>query len=338
MHNDIKITDVAKLAGVSASTVSRVLANNSYVAQVTREKVLEVIQNLDYKPNRLASNFRKKSSNMIMAIIPEISNPFFNEIIRGFQDCSSKMGYHMFLADTRNDVNLEREYMELFDEKFVDGVILASSRISLDEIQSSYKNVPLVMACQYLEGGDIPTLFIDNIVASREATEYLIGLGHRRIGFISGSLQVALNRDRLKGYRQAFDIHGIPLNQSYIQEGDFSVESGYNNMKKFLAMDKRPTAIFAASDSMAVGAMQCIKQHGLRTPNDISVMGFDDIPLCTLVEPKLTTISQPKYEMGTQAMTMLFQILAKQPLARRQIVMQHVLVERESCSAPPLNF
>ncbi|WP_406678658.1 LacI family DNA-binding transcriptional regulator [Moorella sp. ACPs] len=327
----VKMTEVAKLAGVSPSTVSRVLSNSPYVSEETRQRVLEAVKLLEYKPNRLASNLRKMSSKTIVVVLPDITNPFFARILQGLEDVARENGYHVLLGDTGNNLKLEKDFIDLVRERFVDGLILATARIRKEEILAISQEMPVVLACEYVEGYDIPTVSIDNISAARQATEHLINLGHKRIGFITGPLGVILSRDRLKGYRQALLLHEIPIDESLIQEGDFSVKSGYDIMMKFLAVNPPPTAVFASNDEMAVGAMKAIKHKGMRVPDDVAVIGFDDIPLCTLVEPELTTIAQPKYEIGTHAMDMLLKIIKKEELVNKQIVLAHHLVVRESC-------
>jgi LacI family repressor for deo operon, udp, cdd, tsx, nupC, and nupG len=331
LQTNIKITDVAELAGVSPATVSRVLTNNVNVSEKTKRRVNEAITQLNYKPNRLASNLRRSSSGLIMVILPDISNLFFNEVIRGFQTVARKNGYHVLLASSDNDAEEEKRLLTLVSERVVDGVILTAVSLSQNELLELCRNIPVVLSCRYPEGSDIPVVSIDNITAAREATQYLIGLGHRRIATITGPLQVVISRDRLKGYKQAMEMEELPVVQQYIQEGDFSVQSGSNMMMKLLAMQEPPTAVFVASDEMAVGAIKAVKECGLRVPEDISICGFDGLSLGTLVEPNLTTIHQPKYEMGVQAMELLLQLLDKEMPERKQYVLPHRLLVRGSC-------
>ncbi|PGY11937.1 LacI family DNA-binding transcriptional regulator [Bacillus sp. AFS031507] len=327
----VGIIDVAKMAKVSTATVSRVLSKNENVSSKTRDKVLEVVNQLEYKPNRLASNLRKMSSKTVMAVVPDITNPFFSSILQGFKDVALEYGYHVLLGDTGNSLEQERVYINLVKERVVDGLILATARLPKEEILAASQEIPVVLACEYIDGFDIPTVAIDNVSAAREAVEHLIHIGHRRIGLITGPLGVILSKDRVKGYYQALNLNEISIEGVLIQEGDFSVTSGYETMLKLLALDDPPTAVFATNDEMAVGAMKAIKQRGLKVPNDISVIGFDDIPLCKLVEPELTTISQPRYDMGYQAMQMLLTIIEKGNLTRKQIVLPHHLKVRKTC-------
>jgi LacI family transcriptional regulator, repressor for deo operon, udp, cdd, tsx, nupC, and nupG len=326
----LKMEDVAKVANVSTATVSRVLANNKNVSQKTRERVMEVINQLEYKPNRLAANFRKKSSETIAVILPDIANPFFSEIVKGFRDEALNNGYQILLCDTGNSTDQEAEFVELVKEKFVDGIILATARMPKEEIYKLSQEIPVVLACEYIESYEIPTVSIDNVTAAREATEFLAKQGHQRIGCITGPLDVILSRDRVKGYRQALLLNELPIHDFLIQEGDFSVKSGFDIMMKLLASEEKPTAVFASSDEMAVGVIKACKNKGLRIPEDISVIGFDDVPLCTLVEPEITTIHQPKYEMGCEAMKMLLTMIGTNDLNQKRIVLPHQLIIRQS--------
>jgi len=330
-NRPIKMEDVAKLANVSPSTVSRVLSGSSLVASETRKRVLEAIKILNYKPNRLGRNLRKLTSKIVMVVFPDITNPFFARIIQGAEEVARKRGYYVLLGDTRNNLELEEEFIELAKERLVDGVILATARIPREKILSLSLQVPLVLACEYLEGSWIPTVSIDNIKAAYEATEYLIKLGHKRIAFINGPDGIILSKDRLEGYKKACEENNIQIDQHLIEEGDFTVESGYKIMKRFLLTSEKPTAVFAANDEMAVGAIKAVKEGGYNVPADISVIGFDDIPLCRLVDPQLSTISQPTYEIGKQAMEMLLDIIEDKSLEEKRVILPHKLIIRESC-------
>lgn len=328
-----KMDDVAKLANVSTATVSRVLSNNINVSKATRERVLNAINELGYKPNRLASNLRKNKSCSIAVIIPDISNPLYSEVVKGAKDTALDLGYHILLFESGNSAEQEKEYVELVKEKFADGIILATTKMLKEEIYQLSSEIPVVLACEYVEGYEVPSVSIDNTSAARAATEYLISLGHDKIGLITGPLDTILCRDRVKGYRQAMLLHEKTALDFLIQEGDFSAKSGYDTTMKFLASNDRPTAILASNDEMAVGAITACKDKGIRIPDEISVMGFDDIPLSTWIEPRLSTVSQPKYEIGKQAMNMLFNIINKKEGQEKQIVLPYHIIPRDSTKA-----
>ncbi|BDG42999.1 LacI family DNA-binding transcriptional regulator [Saccharococcus caldoxylosilyticus] len=327
----VRISDVAKLANVSTATVSRVLSNSGNVTKETTEKVLEAIQKLNYQPNILARQLRKLETKTILVVVPDITNTFFSKVLRGIEHVAIENDYQVLLGDTGNNIERERGYLNILRQRKADGMILLTARLEshlLEEIASEF---PVVLACEYLEGSTIPTVSIDNISSARKATEYLIHLGHRRIGFISGPLNVILSRDRLKGFRQAMAQHNIPIESFLVQEGDFSFKSGYNMMMKFLALDQPPTAVFASNDEMAIGAIKAIKSKGLRVPDDISVVGFDDIQFASIYEPALTTISQPMFEIGKKAMELLIKLINKDELKKSQYILEDQLVIRETC-------
>lgn len=327
----VTISDVAKLANVSTATVSRVLSNSGNVKKETTEKVLEAIQKLNYQPNILARQLRKLETKTILVVVPDITNTFFSKILRGIERVAIENDYEVLLGDTGNDVERERGYLDILRQKKADGMILLTARLESHLLEEMAGEFPVVLACEYLEGSTIPTVSIDNISSARKATEYLINLGHRRIGFISGPLNVILSRDRLKGFRQAMAQHNIPIESFLVQEGDFSFESGYNMMMKFLAFDQPPTAVFAANDEMAIGAIKAIKSKGLNVPDDISVVGFDDIKFASIYEPALTTISQPMFEIGKKAMELLIKLINKDQLEKNQYILEDQLVIRETC-------
>lgn len=327
----VTISDVAKLANVSTATVSRVLSNSGNVKKETTEKVLEAIQKLNYQPNVLARQLRKLETKTVLVVVPDITNTFFSKILRGIERVAIENDYEVLLGDTGNDVERERGYLDILRQKKADGMILLTARLESHLLEEIAGEFPVVLACEYLEGSTIPTVSIDNISSARKATEYLINLGHRRIGFISGPLNVILSRDRLKGFRQAMAQHNIPIESFLVQEGDFSFESGYNMMMKFLALDQPPTAVFAANDEMAIGAIKAIKSKGLHVPDDISVVGFDDIKFASIYEPALTTISQPMFEIGKKAMELLIKLINKDQLEKNQYILEDQLVIRETC-------
>jgi LacI family repressor for deo operon, udp, cdd, tsx, nupC, and nupG len=325
------IKDVAKLAGVSTATVSRVLANNYPVANKTKNRVLEAVQSLNYEPNRMARNLRKRETKTVIVLLPDLKNPFFSEVIRGMEDVAAREGYHLFLGNTNNDVEREREYIKMLNEQMADGLILTTARIGKDDILQLSEKKPLVLACEYLEGTDIPCVSIDNIGSARRATNHLISLGHKRIAHLSGPINVVLCRDRMNGYLQALHSKGIPVDESLMEAGDFSIDSGYLLTRKLLSLERRPTAIFAANDEMAIGAIKAVKEAKLSVPEDVAIVGFDNIPISTIIEPALTTISQPKYIIGKTAMEMVLNLIKKVPIPRHQMVLPEELIIRESC-------
>jgi LacI family repressor for deo operon, udp, cdd, tsx, nupC, and nupG len=327
----VKMSDVAKLANVSTATVSRVISNPGSVKEGTRKKVLETIEQLNYQPNILARYFRKMETKTILVIVPDISNPFFSKILRGIESIAVQNGYQVLLGDSDNDVQREYNFLDQLRQRQADGMILLTARMNREMIEEIADQFPVVLACEYLEGSSIPTVSIDNISSARRATEHLIKMGHTRIAHITGPMQVILSRDRLKGYQQAMMQYHLNLDSLLVQEGDFSYEAGYNLMSKFSALETPPTAIFAANDEMAIGAVKAAKDKGMRVPEDIAIVGFDNIKISSIFEPEITTTAQPMFEIGQQAMDMLLKLINNEDVSRRQIVLTDELIVRQSC-------
>jgi LacI family transcriptional regulator, repressor for deo operon, udp, cdd, tsx, nupC, and nupG len=327
----VRIADVAKLANVSTATVSRVISNAGTVKKETEEKVLEAIKKLNYQPNVLARQLRRLETNTILVIVPDITNSFFSNVLRGIESVAIENEYQVILGDAQNMAEQEKSYLTLVRQKTADGIILLTARTDQHILEELADEYPVVLACEYFEGSKIPTVSIDNISSARKATEYLIGLNHKRIGHISGPLNIVVGRDRLRGFQQAMLQHGLNIDSQLVQEGNFSYESGFNLMKKFLALNHPPTAVFVANDEMAIGAIKAAKASGLKVPEDISVVGFDDIKFASIFEPALTTIAQPTFNMGKKAMELLINLINNEDLERDQFMLDDQLIIRDSC-------
>lgn len=327
----VGIVDVAKRANVSTATVSRVLTKPEAVKQETTEKVLKAIKEMNYQPNALARHLRRLETKTILVVVPDITNPFFSKVLRGIESIAAANGYQVLLGDTENNVEHEKRYLNILQQKKADGMVLLTARIDSDLVEKVARSFPVVLACEYIEGLRIPTVSIDNISAARKATEYLIELGHERIGCITGPLNVVLNTCRLKGFYQAMARKNLRVDPVLVQEGDFSFESGFNLMMKFFALDQLPTAIFVANDEMAMGVVKAGKVKGLRVPEDFSIIGFDDLEFSSIIEPALTTIAQPAFEIGKNAMELLIRLMNKEDVRRDQIILADHLIVRESC-------
>lgn len=211
-------------------------------------------------------------------------------------------------------------------------MVLLTARMKSKNIEEMALKYPVVLACEYIEGSAIPTVSINNISGAQKATEYLVKLGHKRIGFISGPLDGVIGQDRLKGFYQTMARYNLTIESVLVQEGNFFYESGFNIMNQFLDLNHPPTAVFAANDEMAFGAINAISSKGLSVPHDISVVGFDDIKFSSIFKPALTTISQPAFEMGTMAMKLLIKLMNKEEIERHQYLMEDQLIIRDSCS------
>lgn len=326
----MKMSDVAKLANVSPATVSRVLCHPELVSVETRKKVMEVINQVNYKPHLVARQFRTQETKIILVVVPDITSAFFSKVLRGIEHVAEKHGYQVILGDTEDTVEREKEYVNLLLQKQADGMVLLTARLNKESLEEIASNYPLVLACEYIDGLNIPTVSIDNVSSARKATEHLISLGHSKIAHITGSINVVLSRDRLRGFQQAMISHNLEVESVYIQEGDSSFESGYQQMLKLLALEEPPTAVFVFNDEMAMGAIKAAKDSGMIVPNDLAIIGFDNIKMSSVIEPKLTTIDQPKYEIGKKAMELLIKQISGETTYKKQIVLKDKLIVRES--------
>ncbi|ACE84104.1 LacI family DNA-binding transcriptional regulator [Cellvibrio japonicus] len=327
------IRDVARLAGVSVATVSRALSNPEKVSPESLEKVHTAIAEVGYRPNMLARNFRSARAYAVVVLVPDIANPFYSLFIRALEDRAHQKGYAVLLGDTRGTPERELEYIRRVETRLADGIV--QLRPSSEKSQNNIPpDVPCVNACgcEYTTG---PAIRIDNRAAARSMVEYLISLGHRRIGVISGLKDNPHAIDRLEGYKEALASAGIAFEKDLIAEGDFTMWSGLNAAFQFCNMKNRPTAIFSMNDEMAIGAMQTLKNQGIRIPEDMSVTGFDDIAYAKYSDPSLTTISQPAEEMGKMAMDMLLKVIEGEPLSQRECVLPTEFIIRKSTGPVP---
>ena len=330
------IKDVARLAGVSTATVSRTLAEPDKVSEATRKKVQHAIERSGYVRNELARSFRMQSTQTILVLVPDIGNPFYSLIIQGLEEVAQRHGYRLLLGDTQNSAARELEYLQSVMQRQVDGVISLGHTLPQVRTFKDGKAVPLVMACEYLHDATVASVSIDNVEAAALATRHLFEQGHRNIAFINGPSYTPLSKDRLRGYRAALKEAGQPYAKELVLRGDFSLASGERAARMLLDTGLDFTAIFAANDAMGIGAIKVLRAQGLDVPGDVSVVGFDDIEFAQYVEPPLTTIHQPRREIGRAAMTGMIARLNGADEPPRPIVLGHELVVRRSTAAPRL--
>ena len=327
--------DVAQLAGVSTATVSRALMNPEKVSASTRKRVEDAVLEAGYSPNSLARNLRRNESKTIVTIVPDICDPYFTEIIRGIEDAAMENGYLVLLGDSGQQRKRESSFINLVFTKQADGMLLLGTDLPFDVSKSEQKNLPpLVMACEYAPELELPTVHIDNLTSAFEIVNYLTQLGHKRIAQISGPDKAALCQFRHQGYHQARRRAGITMNTAFCTTSDFSFEGGAKALRKLLSLPEQPTAIFCHNDMMAIGAIQEAKRLGLRIPQDLSIVGFDDIQFSQYCDPPLTTVSQPRYEIGRQVMLMMLELLKGRDVRAGSRLLETKLVIRNS-AAPP---
>lgn len=332
------IKDVARLAGVSVATVSRALAKPEVVAEATRARVQKAVRASGYVPNTLARNFRRRRSNSVLVLVPDIANPFYSSIIRGIERVALQHHYRILLGDTQNETVRERAYTEMVTQRHADGIICLGMSIPF-ATRKGRRTVdptwpPMVMACEYHGEIPVPTVCIDNTAAAVEAVRHLIDLGHRDIAFINGPENSPLCQDRLEGYCAALAAAGIRAQRHWLRSGDFSLDSGREQMRSILGAKGLPTAVFCANDDMAIGAMQEARTRGMTLPQDLSVMGFDDIAYAAFSSPALSTVRQPREQIGMAAMQLIIEEFEQGHCDKGRIVLSHELVVRESTTAP----
>jgi LacI family transcriptional regulator, repressor for deo operon, udp, cdd, tsx, nupC, and nupG len=332
------IVEVAATAGVSTATVSRVLSQPDRVAARTRERVLEVVELLGYTPSTIPRMLRTLRAAKILLTVPDISNPFFASVIRGAEEAARDAGYAVVLGDTRHEPQLEDQYAEMLSRREVDGLIFLGHRLpeTLRPLLSRQgASAPIVNGCEYSPEIGVPSVHIDNAAAGEDAMEHLIGLGHANIGVIAGPPVSPLTRDRLCGAMRAAERHGLDA-RLQVRSGDYSAPSAFEQATALLASGV--TAIFCFNDEMAMGAISAVRSAGLSCPEHVSVVGFDDLPLAEFFQPALTTIAQPKGQIGRRAVELLVDILRGTENPMPQITLPHELVIRAStANAPPTN-
>ncbi len=330
------IHDVAKKAGVSASTVSHVVNRTRYVSEQTRQRVLQAMEELDYQPNRLARSLRSRRTHTFGVILPNSANPFFAQVLLGVEAEAYDYGYNVILGNANDDPQRELDYLETLLSKQVDGVLLVSTGAyseALDILTS--RHTPVVMVDrtpgESYDSFHIDTVYTDNRQGGILATEHILSWGHRRIGCITGPSLFTSSASRVIGYRTALEAAGLPVDPDLIISGDFQHESGYRAGHQLLKLPQPPSALFVCNDLMAVGALCAIHEAGFRVPADISVVGFDDIPLASFTVPRLTTIAQPAQRIGAVAVKLLIRRLQNREAPAQHELLPVRLIERDSC-------
>ncbi len=321
------ISDVALKANVSIATVSRVVNKSDHkVNPATREKVLAAISELDYRPNALAKGLLMKKTMTIGIIIPDISNPYYAEIVRGIQDTADLAGYAVMLHNTDGKQERIIRYIYLLREKSADGVIFCGGIINGQETLTILKELKERVVVVGRHEVDFPAVMVDNVGGATQAVQHLIDLGHRRIGCIAGPDGSTTSADRLAGYGNALARNGLPQNGHLVKRGNWSPESGYLLAKELLTGKMRPTAILCANDQMAFGAIKAARELGLNVPRDLSVVGFDNVPPGSYFDPPLTTVEIPMYDIGRAAMRVLIDLLSGEKFEKLRLFNTKLLV------------
>ena len=326
------IKDVAKMAGVSIATVSRVLNDIDVVNEDTKEKVLNAIKELGYRPNIIARSLKTQRTKTIGILIPDISSQFYPEIVRGAEDVANIYDYNVILCNSDFDVEKEKEYLRVLREKMVDGVIYMSSSLN-DEILDLINELDLktILVETKDSQGLFPSVTIDNVKATYEGTKYLIERGLKKLAFIGvDSSTTNAWGERYIGFEKALKEAKISVDKNLVHFDTLKVKSGIEGAEQFVDSKKKFEAIVCASDEIAMGAINTLRENGIKVPEDVSVIGFNNNYAASIFYPKITTISQPSYDMGSVAMRMLIKLLNKKELGERHFVLGHELIKRES--------
>jgi LacI family transcriptional regulator len=331
-----KIKDVAKKAGVSVTTVSRVLNGEKYVKEDLRTRVKRAINELGYTPSHIARSLVRKKTNLIGVIVPDVTSSFYSTILSTIEKTASLNEYNLMVCNIIEDTDKELKYLQVFKQMRVDGIIIMHEKLS-DEIRELIHklDIPIIFSSVKPANQNFASVIIDDYAAAYDATRHLVELGHVRIGFIGGDMRdITSGQNRYAGYCQALSDCGITIVDDYIRFGDYKTQSGYERMKEILSCKVYPTAVFAVSDDMAVGAMNCIHDHGLKVPDDISVIGFDGSQLTEQVRPRLSSMEQPILEMGKVTVDALLGLISgKEGGIREDVILVHRLVVRDSCKS-----
>ena len=325
----MSIQKIARMAGVSVATVSRVLNNSDSVKPANRQKVLEAIEESNYQPNLLARQLRTARSSMILVLVSDISNPFCAEVVKGIEEQAEKNGYRILLCNSGADIARSRSSLQLLSGKMVDGIITMDAFSKLPELSQLIGRAPWVQCAEHDDNGQISCVGIDDDVAAQSVVHYLAGQGRQRIALINHDLRYRYARLRQKGYAHQLKEQQLAW-QAIAYASELSFSAGKAAMNQLLAGETRPDAVFAVSDTLAAGAMAAIQQAGLRIPQEIAVVGFDGSELADMVSPPLTTLAQPSREIGRRACELVLQKIIRPDSPPQCVIMQGELVVRAS--------
>jgi LacI family transcriptional regulator len=328
----VTIHDVAKRAGVGSITVSRVINNSGYASEETRQLVMEAVNEMGYVPNRLASSLRSRRTNVLALVMTDITNPFFTVAARGVEDVASQAGYTVIFCNTDEDLSKEQKYIDVLMQNRVDGILLVPSDSESSSIETlQKKGIPVVVIDRRVSEKQVDQVRCDSVAGAEQLTQLLIALGHRQIALVNGPQNVSTASDRLIGFSRALASAGLDLSAQVVISGAYTRESGREMTRQVLEMSPRPTALFAANNFIALGALRALEEAGIRVPDDMAVVTFDDLPESLVVSPFLTVAAQPVYEMAAKATEMLIKRLSsKGPEDFEEIVFPTQLIVRKS--------
>ena len=327
------IKDVAEAAGVSTATVSRVLSNGLHVRPEVRERVMAAVERLGYRPNLVARSLRAQQSNAIGLIVSDIRNPFFTSISRAVEDTAYEQGYNIILCNTDENPEKEAIYLNLMRDTSVAGIIISPTRQTPTNFADSNLPFPTVAVDRPIPGVDADTVLLDNVDAAYRLTTHLIEQGYQRIGILGSEMTTGLERQL--GYEKALRANGLVPRSDYMKYVPPRIETGYTATLKMLDLDEPPDALFTINSLLATGALQAIRERNLTIPGDIALVTFDETTWATLVQPAITLIAQPTYEIGKTAAELLLQRIADPTRSTRQVILKGQLQVRGSSAPRP---
>ncbi len=325
------IKEVCRLSGVSTATVNRTLRHPELVKPGTREKVMKAVKETGYRPNWMATRFKRGKSNTIVVVVPNLLNPFFMQIIEGIEYGARQLGYNVLLGDSAGDPEIEHQYAAMALNGRADGLIQLNHTFPFSpEDEELGLNVPMISVCDRITDHKFPFIELDNFGAARAMTQHLIELGHSKIGIISGQRKSQVYLDRLSGVIRALSEEDILFNNDWLVGDGYSYDTGVEGIKQLMALDSRPTAVICFSDHVTIGAIHSAKELGLKVPDDISISGFDDITVAQYIDPPITTVRQPAFDIGNKAINNLVNIIDHNPSPRLRDVFPYELIIRKS--------
>lgn len=326
--NPIGIKDVAKEAGVSVATVSRVLNENGPVAEETKEKVLAAALKLDYRPNLLGRQLRRNETKIILVMLSSLANTFCSKVISGIEKAATQKGYNIMICATNDAKESENKYLDFVKNKLADGVIILNSTLTQAEMVLLSKTVPVVQCCEYIDTQTTPYVSIDNETAAFDTVSYLIQKGRRKIVFLGADNHFISSHLRLSGYKKALEKHNIPLDENLLIFGNYGYRNGMYVTEKLLEKTRDFDAVFAISDRMAAGAITALQNHGISVPGEVEVIGFDNTDITYLFQPNITTVAQPQIKLGATAFDLMLKRIRGEKT--KNIILPHQLIFRNS--------
>lgn len=327
----VTIKDISKKAGVSYATVSRALNNLPEVNEDTKKRIIKIANEMGYQPNAIAQGLVKSETKTIGLMIPDITNPFFPEVAIGVEEAASKAGYTVFLINTNWDEERELNSFKVLFQKQIDGLIIAPSSENVSHLEKILnKEFKITFIGRNLDYKGSTSIIINNVIGSWMAVKHLINKGHKNIAFLGGQKELSMNQERLKGYKNALKDYGLEINEELIKFDNLKREGGYHLTRRLIESGLKFSAVVTANDLLALGAIQAIKENGLSIPSDVAVIGFDDIELASLPEIQLSTVAQPKYEMGRLAFETLLKQIKGESNATKKVFLEPELIIRST--------